>query len=460
MLVEKISSSDPLVIAEASVALRKALSQDRNPPIAEVLATGILPRLRELLSDFTRPSVQLETCWSLTNIASGTPDQTKAVVDCGVVPIFVELLKCSNPPLQEQALWALANIAGDRAEYRDGCISVGTVEALATIMDTSLRNRSTQMSRLAAWGLSNLCRGRPQPVFNKLQPCLPPLARALSLSNDSEVLADSAWALSYLTDTTDGSTMKTIVSQFDVKRIVSLLGHPSSSVHIPVLRAVGNLVAGQSEITRLVVEAGALNLFKSLVSSNKKSVRKETLWAVSNVCADSDTLVRSVIDCGLMDRICDIVRDGHADQDVRKEAVWSICNACTVGKQVDVASLVTDRRYRILDLLCEYLDACRDTQSMKTVLDSIYAILSIYENDPDGLNPFCVVVEECGGLATIEALQQDESADVYNAAVRILESFFDCNEDIVSPGPLNFDFGRPAQTKREGMPILPFARSG
>jgi hypothetical protein len=223
---------------------------------------------------------------------------------------------------------------------------------------------------------------------------------------------------------------------------------------------VGNLVAGQSEVTRLVVEAGALNLFKSLVLSKKKSVRKETLWAVSNVCADSEALVRSVIDCGLMDRICDMARDGHADLDIRKEAVWSICNACTVGKDEDVAYLVTDRRYRILDLFCDYLDACRDTQSIKTVLDSIYAILSIYENDPDGLNPFRDIVEECGGLATIESLQQDESADVYNAAVRILESFFDCNEDTVSQGPLNFDFGRPSQPQKDGMPILPFARSG
>ena len=450
-----LSSDDPLEVAEAAVGLRKILSMDKNPPIAEVLQTGLLPKLGELLADFSRPMVQLEIAWALTNISSGTAEQTQAVVNSGVVPIFVQLLKSSDSSLQEQAMWAIANISGDRAEYRDGCIAVGTVEALSAILDKSIRCKATQMSRLGSWGLSNLCRGQPAPEFEKLIPSLASLSRALSVSNDSEVLGDTAWALSYLTDTSDSENIKVILRNFDLNRIVSLLGHPSSSVHLPILRVVGNLVSGPSDVTRAVVAAGALKHLKSLAFSHKKTVRKEALWAISNICADSQPMVQAIIDSGVMTQICEIVKNGLSDSEIRKEAVWTICNAATAGNRDQIYSLAFKDSFRIIDILCDYLENCRDAKSIRTVLDSIFAILKLGQ-DQDPCNPFCELLEQCGGLDTIEGLQEDESAEVYEAAVRILETFFDCNDLEVKQGEsIKFDF-----TNSSGMPILPFARSG
>ena len=447
------------MVAEACIAIRKILSIDRNPPIAQVLNAGILPRLRELLTDASRPATQLEACWCLTNIASGSPEQTQSVVDSGAVPIFVQLMSSPDASLKEQAVWALANIAGDRSEYRDGCISVGSVEGLSLIVEESLRSKSTQMTRLGAWGLSNLCRGRPSPDFAKLSPCLASLGRAITLSNDSEVLADTAWAVSYLTDTSDSDQISTVLVHVDLTRLVSLLAHPSTAVHTPVLRVVGNLVSGQSEVTHQVVRAGALNQLKSLIVSNKKSVRKEALWALSNVCADSQS--QSVIDSGAMQRICDLLRDGRNDGDIRKEAAWTVCNASTVGNRQQVRSLVTDSRFRFFEILTNYLESSHDTKSIKTTLEAIHAILA-HGDDDDLLNPYTAILEECGGLSVIEDLQQDESEDVYHAAVGILERFYNCDEEenqAPQDSKIVFDFGAP-KSRDPNMPILPFARSG
>ena len=83
------------------------MSSDRNPPIDALINSGILPVLVKCLEANDNPSLQFEAAWALTNIASGTSQQTQAVVEANAVPLFLNLLKSPQQNVCEQAVWAL-----------------------------------------------------------------------------------------------------------------------------------------------------------------------------------------------------------------------------------------------------------------------------------------------------------------------------------------------------------------
>lgn len=284
----------------------------------------------------------------------------------------------------------------------------------------------------------------------------------LVYSLDDEVLIDSCWAISYLSDGAN-EKIQAVIEAGIPRRLVELLVHASTSVQTPALRSVGNIVTGDDLQTQIIINSGALTALLSLLGSSKDGIRKEACWTISNVTAGNSTQIEAVIAANIIPPLIHLLSNG--DFKTRKEACWAISNATSGGLQKpdQIRYLVAQG---CIKPLCELL-ACPDNKIIQVALDGLENILKVGEMDKESsenpaeqnINRYALFIEEAGGMEKIHDCQNNINEEIYMKAYNIIEKYFSDEdevggeiENVAPPGQGNtFGFGG-QQTEQHQQP--------
>lgn len=265
---------DDATLLDVVRGFRKILSVENNPPVREVLSSGVLPAFVQMLQLNDKPRVQFEAAWALTNIAS--TEETKAIVDAGAVPFMAQLLSSPDAEVREQVAWCLGNISGDSPALRDVVLSSGAMQPL---LQNIAQPANASLFGNCVWALSNFCRGKPQPHLSLVAPAVPILGRVLRgemfKENSNDAKTDALWALSYISDG-DDERIQSVIDAGILTDLILMLGEESNLV-TPALRTVGNIVSGNDEQTQAVLDAGLMSQMTSLLNNPKRMIRKEAV---------------------------------------------------------------------------------------------------------------------------------------------------------------------------------------
>ncbi|GER52409.1 importin subunit alpha, partial [Striga asiatica] len=232
---------------EAISHLLNLVSLEDNPLTDEVVENEVVHRLVEFLARTDYPELQCKAACVLKNMAAGTSENTKIVVDSGAVPVFVKLLQSTE--LYEQAAWALGNISGDSHGCRDVVLNNGALQPLLTLL-----KEHTHLSflRIGTWASSNFLEGKPEVPPEQLESAIPILSSVI-LTEDELVLKEVCWALFYLSKF-GGGIETTMFEAGLCDKITTIFRYVPSTVLFPAVRALKCIVKGTKKLDERAIE--------------------------------------------------------------------------------------------------------------------------------------------------------------------------------------------------------------
>ncbi|GAB2272370.1 Importin subunit alpha-9 [Dionaea muscipula] len=413
--------------------LRRLLSRSELPPVEAAIKAGAIPVLMQCLSFGSADEQLLESAWCLTNIAAGMPEETKSLLPA--LPLLVAHLgEKSLSPVAEQCAWALGNVAGEDEELRNILLSQGALLPLARMM---LPDKGSTV-RTAAWAMSNLIKGpnpRAATELIRIDGVLDAIVRHLRKA-DEELTTEVAWVVVYLSALSNIATSMMVKSDVVQLLVERLATYNSLQLLIPVLRSLGNLVAGEAHTTTVVLVAGnevtdcAVAALVKCLKSEHRVLKKEAAWVLSNIAAGSIQHKKLIYSSEAVPLLLRLL--SAAPCDIRKEVAYVLGNLCVVpteggstsSRPEPVPGVIVEHLTSLVGRGClaGFIHLVRSAADIEAARLGLQFLELVLRGMPNHEGPR--IVEREDGIEAMERFQFHENEELRSMANRLVDTYF------------------------------------
>jgi hypothetical protein len=178
VLLKLIQGTDKETLTDACWAL-SYISDDSsadNARIQAVLDAGVAPLLVSLLRN-PHTCVQVPALRALGNVVTGDDRQTQTILNCQPLPVLLKMLETGKKTIKKECCWAVSNMtAGTKSQIQE-VIQAGMIPPLINLMRTA----PFDIKKEATWAISNITSGGADEQINYLvgQGAIPALCKLL-----------------------------------------------------------------------------------------------------------------------------------------------------------------------------------------------------------------------------------------------------------------------------------------
>ncbi|GMJ08364.1 importin alpha isoform 4 [Hibiscus trionum] len=244
------------------------------PPFHQVKpALQALQRLIRLNDE----EILTDACWALSYLSDGTNEKIQAVIEAGICPQLVELLRHPSEAVLVPALRTIGNIVtGDDSQTQ----VVIDNQGLPCLYKLVSHNYKKCIKKEACWTISNITAGNTTQLQAVIDAnIISPLIHLLQHA-EFEIKKEAAWAISNATSTGSHQQIQYMVKQGCVKPLCDLLVCPDPRIVTICLEGLDNILkigeadssSGRNIYTEMIEECNGLEKIEDLQSHNNNDI--------------------------------------------------------------------------------------------------------------------------------------------------------------------------------------------
>lgn len=220
------------------------LCRGKPLPALEYMLPAIEP-LSCLIKAQNNTNLLIDCVWTLYHISEEAEESLDRIIETGVIPRLVTLLKHEDVKVALPCLRVLGNVTTGTDEQTQAVIDAGALVVLKDLM----QGENKSLRKESSWVTSNIAAGTPAQLAILLVVDVLPIACKLVIEDDYEVKKEALWVVTNVTEKMTPENVDYVLKSGTVKAFTSMLTTTDVRLLSVVLRGLESLLKNAEQVT-------------------------------------------------------------------------------------------------------------------------------------------------------------------------------------------------------------------